>query len=82
MALPPAGRKIHFFSILNQKVYVLICFAKSRKKTIKNKSTNFKKSVLQTVFCEKRQTGNVLLIDNIVIRNFFTGTRPEKSPFY
>ena len=56
-------------------------FVGKQSKIDRNKSTNFKKSVLQTVFCEKRQTGNVLLIVNIVIRTFLAELRPMKVHF-
>ena len=66
------GSKSRFFEIVGNKI----------QKSIENKKTNSEKSVLQTGFCHKRQTGNVLLIVIFVIRNFLTGTRPQKSQFY
>ena len=69
--LPPAGRTIqknHFFL---QKV----------KNLSKTKNTNFLKSIHQTVFCEKRQMGNVLLIVNIVIRIVLVETATQLGPF-
>ena len=56
-------------------------FGKKFENRSKKKSTNSEKSVLQTVFCEKRQTGNVLEIAGIVIRTFLTDVRPMKVHF-
>ena len=69
--MPAARQTNHFFLIVDQKV-----------KIVRKKNAKLKKSVHGTVFCENRQTGNVLLIVIFVIRTFFPGTRPEKSPFY
>ena len=71
--LPPAGRTI-------QKNNCFAFFANSQK-SIQTKSTNFKKSIHQTVFCEKRQMGNVLLIVNIVIRIFLVEAATQLGQF-
>ena len=77
MGLPPAGPKIqknHCFAFLGQTIKIV-------KNRSKKKNTDFKKSVHQTMFCEKRQTGNVLEIGGIVIRTFLTDVRPMKVHF-
>ena len=81
MALPPAGRRFYFFSMLGQKVDFLILFAKTQKIYRNKKNTNSEKSVHGTGFWDKRQTGNVLENAGIVIRTFLTDVRPMKVHF-
>ena len=82
MDLASGGSGNSLFYVVGSKSRFFEIFGKQFKKSIEKKSTNSEKSVLQTGFCHKRQTGNVLLIVIFVIRNFSTGTRPGKSPFY
>ena len=81
MALPPAGRRIHFFPMLDQKVDCLRFVATSQKNRSNKKNTNSEKSVHGTGFWDKRQTGNVLEIAGIVIRTFLIDVRPMKVHF-
>ena len=74
MGLPPAGRKI-------QKNHLFTFFGKTSQIDPTKKSTDFKKSTHGTVFCEKRQMGNVLEITVIVIRTFLVEAATQLGPF-
>ena len=72
--LPPAGRK-------NQKNHFVACLGKNSKIDPNKKNAKLKKSIHQTMFCEKRQMGNVLEIVIFVIRTFLVEAATHLGPF-
>ena len=81
-------RKTNIFKLV--RYAALICLRRVKKITVlrfltktidQQKNAKLKKSIHQTVFCEKRQMGNVLLIIIFGIRHLLAELSPSKVNF-